>query len=257
MFLLTTKQHPHDEHVSVERPAAVTIPEKQDVFSPFLLVVKPGTVVRWQNQDSVSHIIMTTWDQSAFLNPQPFSLYAPARQTVSFTFSQPGIYDYFDNTQAKWDDADHRVAAHKGVPNFPLAMEGIIWVQGHIDGLPSAVTNLIPNGKDDFTSDFLAIQQGGTVSWHNADTDVHYISEVAGWSAPINGMTISALQIKGTQGMPPKGETKTITFAVPGLYYSYCSSHASLNELWHRAQALQDASEYPMAMEGFVLVVAR
>jgi plastocyanin len=235
--------------------AAVTIPEAQDVFSPFLLVVKPATVVTWQNQDTVSHIIMTTWDQSSFLNPEPFSLYAPARQNVSFTFTQPGVYDYFDNMQAKWDDTDHRVAAHKGVPNFPLAMEGIIWVQGHIDNLPFSVTNVIPNGKDDFTSDFLAIQQGGTVSWHNADTDTHFVSAVAGWSGLINAMNIGVQQIKGTQDMPPKGETKTITFTVPGLYYYYCSSHASLNETWHRAQAHQDASEYPVPMEGFVLVV--
>ena len=235
--------------------AAVTIPKGQDIFSPFLLVVKSGTSVTWQNQDTLSHIIMTTWDQSSFLNPQPCSLYAPAGQNVSFTFTQPGIYDYFDNTQARWDDADHRVAAHKGVPNFPLAMEGIIWVQGHTDGLSSTVTNAIPPGKDEFVSDFIAIQQGGTVSWHNADTDAHFVSEVPDWSAPINAVEIGALQIKGTEEMPPKGQTKTITFTVPGLYYYYCSAHASLNESWQRVQAHQNASEYPIPMEGFVLVV--
>ena len=67
-------------------------------------------------------------------------------------------------------------------------MEGIIWVQGPVSGLPSSATNTIARGKDDFTTDFLAITQGGTVSWHNADTDKHFIDLVYGWAAPITEM---------------------------------------------------------------------
>src|SRR5205807_1230330 len=97
--------------------------------------VQPDTIVTWQNNDTVSHTIMTTWDQSTFLNPQAFSLRAAAGQTASFTFTKPGIYDYFDNTRAKWVDAEQRVKANTGVPNFLLAMEGVIWVQGHMSCL--------------------------------------------------------------------------------------------------------------------------
>jgi plastocyanin len=60
------------------------------------------------------------------------------------------------------------------------------------------VTNVIPNGKDDFTSDFLAIQQGGTVSWHNADTDAHFVSAVPGWSGLINAMNIGVQLLKAS-----------------------------------------------------------
>lgn len=236
--------------------ASVTIPKGQGLFSPFILAVKPNTIVTWQNNDSVSHTIMTTWDQSTFLNPQAFSLRADAGQKVAFTFTRSGLYDYFDNTRAKWVDADQRVKANTGVPNFPLAMEGVIWVQGHMSGLPSSADNVIPNGKDEFTTDFIAIKQGGTVVWHNRDTDKHFVAVVYGWSVPINPADIGPYQIKGTQAAPPTGAIIAVTFTTPGLYYYYyCSAHADVNGTWHRAQARKDASEAPIPMEGFVLVV--
>ena len=234
--------------------ASVTIPQGQDLFTPFILAVQPDTIVTWQNHDTVSHTIMTTWDQSTFLNPQAFSLRAAAGQKASFTFTKPGLYDYFDNTRAKWVDVDQRVKANTGVPNFPLAMEGVIWVQGHMSGLPTSANNVIPKGKDEFTTDFIAINQGGTVFWHNSDTDKHFVAVVYGWSVPINPADIGPYQIKGTEAAPPTGATIAIPFTTPGLYYYYCSAHADVNVTWHRAQAHKDASEAPIPMEGFVLV---
>src|SRR5690349_772156 len=77
----TTRSNNTTPHI-----ASVNIPKGQQLFVPFILVVQPNTVVTWQNNDSVSHTIMTTWDQSTFLNPQAFSLVATAGQKVSFTF---------------------------------------------------------------------------------------------------------------------------------------------------------------------------
>jgi plastocyanin len=234
--------------------ASVAIPLGQELFSPFILVVQPGTQVTWQNNDDTAHTIVTTSNRSSFLNPQAFSLQAEADQNVSLTFTKPGIYNYFDKTQATWDNTDQRVKANQYEPNFPLAMEGIIWVQGPLSNLPSTTANVIPNGKDDFSTDFLAIRQGGTISWHNNDTDVHMIGLVAGWSAPINPVDIGNNQLNGTSAAPPHGETKTMTYTTPGLYYYYCSAHASIDTQWHRVQANTSASEYPIPMEGFLLV---
>ena len=236
------------------RTASVSIPRGQELFAPFILTVQANTVVTWQNNDSVSHTIMTTWDQSTYLNPQAFSLTAHARQKVSFTFTRPGVYDYFDDTQARWIDKDQRVKANLGVPNFPLAMEGVIWVQGHIPDLASSATNFIPSGKDDFTTDFIAIRSGGRVTWHNEDTDKHFISMVYGWSAPINAADLGPFQVDGTASAPPNGGITDVIFTTPGLYYYYCAAHADVNTTWHRAQAHKDASEAPIPMEGFVLV---
>ncbi len=235
--------------------ASVSIPKGQDVFTPFILAVQPNTTVTWQNNDTIAHTIMTTWDQSIYLNRQTFLLKAAAGQNVSFTFSKPGVYDYFDSTQAKWEDSDQRVKANTGAPNFPLAMEGIIWVQGHINNLPSSVSNVIPSGKDEFTSDFIAITQGGKVSWHNEDSDAHFLALVDGWSAPINPADSGPYKIEGTATAQPRGGMTVVPFSTPGLFYYYCSAHATINGTWHRVEAKKEASEAPIPMEGFVLVV--
>jgi plastocyanin len=239
---------------SAQSAPSVTIPLGQELFMPFIQVIRPRTTLTWQNQDSHSHTVMTTWDHSSFLNPEPFSLIVAPGKKASFTFTTPGIYDYFDNTQARWDGSDHRVVANKGGPLFPLAMEGIVWVQGSITGLPSTATNIIPGGKDEFSTDFIAIAQNGSMTWRNHDTDAHFVSLVDGWDAPVNAASLGVVEVKGTQDAPPVGGTATIQFHNPGLYYYYCTAHAAVNSSWHRAQALKVASEYPVPMEGFVLV---
>src|SRR5713101_6897848 len=46
----------------------VTIQEGQGLFEPFILAVQPNTTMTWQNHDTVAHTIMTTPDQTPFLN---------------------------------------------------------------------------------------------------------------------------------------------------------------------------------------------
>jgi plastocyanin len=238
----------------------VTIPRSQDIFEPFILEVQPNTTLTWQNNDSVAHVFMTTPDQNTFLNLEAFSLRVPAGGRVYFTFKQPGLYHYYDTTMATWDAADARVAAREGVPHFPLAMDGVIWVQGTISNLPSGASNHIPHGHDDFVSEFIALDPG-LVALHNLDTDPHFISDVSGWSASdnpsqagINPADIGLNRIDGTATIPG-GDTINLFFSTPGLYYYYCANHARINATLHRAEALLGASEYPIPMEGFVLVV--
>jgi len=227
------------------------------MFAPFLLVTQPNVPVTWQNDDGVGHVVQTTPQNTPFLNPSPFAFTVPPHSRATLTFSQPGLYDYYGSTKAGWDGDDNRDAANEGVPNFPLAMEGVIWVQGPIKGLATSVSNDIPK-KGESASDFLAIPVGGSVTWHNTDTDKHTVTEVAGWSGGVNPAKLTVDVIEGTLEAPPDGETKVATFAKPGLYYYYyyyyCAVHATVQGKWHRASATKDASEYPVPMEGFVLV---
>jgi plastocyanin len=232
----------------------VTIPQGEDVFEPFILTVSPNTTVTWQNKDTVAHTIITTPNQNNFLNLDAFSLNVGPGQSVKFTLKMTGLYHYYDNTMAKWDTTDMRVAANKGVPHYPIAMDGVIWVQGPISNLPSGGTNRIPNNHDDFVTEFLAVNQGGTVSWHNFDTDPHFLAEVPDLQAPINPAELGINRIAGTDEVPG-GDTVTLIFNTPGLYYYYCANHAKIDAPLHRAEALKNASEFPIPMEGFVLVV--
>jgi plastocyanin len=241
--------------VPAARITTIAIPRSQMLFTPFILAVQPGTRVNWQNEDSVVHIIVTTPDHTTFLNPQAVRLSVAAGKTIAFAFTRPGLYDYFDPTQANWNSANRRVSAHQGVPHYPLAMEGIIWVQGPLKDLSSPVINTIA-GRDEFSQDFTALPRGGTITWQNADQDKHIIAFVPGWQAPINPLNPGPIVLQGTHAQPGGG-TERLTLTTPGLYYYYCPIHASVQSAWKRAQAHKDASEAPIPMEGFILVTDR
>ncbi len=234
----------------------VTIPKGQGIFAPFILPVQLNTTVTWKNNDTVTHTILSTPNQSSFLNVNAITLNVTAGQSVKFTFTKPGLYHYYDNTMATWNAATSRVAANKGVPNYPLAMDGVIWVQGSINFLPSAATNHIPAGHDDFANEFTAINSGGTLSIHNFDTDPHFLAEVPDLPAPINPAELGINRIGGTDDVPG-GETITLFFTAPGLYYYYCPNHAVVEQSWHQTSAFKAASEYPIPMEDFVLVIGK
>lgn len=234
--------------------ATITIPHDQMLFRPFLLAIQPGTRVSWQNEDSVAHTIVTTATNTAVLNPQALRLSVAAGKTVSYALTRPGLYDYFDPTQANWNSTDQRVSARQEVPHYPMAMEGMLWVQGPLSGLSSPVTIIIP-GRDLFSQYAIALPQGGTAIWQNADQDEHRIAFVPGWQAPINPVNPGTLILKGRQTQPDGGRGR-LTFTTPGLYYYYCPLHASIQSTWKRAQAFKDASEAPIPMEGFILVTA-
>ena len=234
--------------------ASVTIPRAQDLFEPFILAIQPHTIVTWRNDDAVAHTFTTTPDHSAFLNPHSFSLTVAAGQSLQFTFTQPGLYHYYDTVAATWNTAFSRVAARKGTSHYPLAMDAVIWVRGLIGSLPTAALNHIPQGHDEFASEFIAISSPGAASWHNFDEDPHFFGLAPNWSAPINPVNVGLYRMAGTQDVPG-GQTVTILFNTPGLYYYYCRNHDRIDAATNRAQALSKASEYPLPMEGFVLVV--
>jgi plastocyanin len=234
--------------------ASVTIPRAQDLFEPFILAIAPHTLVTWQNNDTITHRFTTTPDHKTFLNPQSFSLTLVAGKSIQFTFTQPGLYHYYDTAAATWNTTFSRVAATKGTPHFPLAMDAVIWVRGPISGLPSTAINHIPEGHDEFASEFIAISSPGAASWHNFDEDPHFFGIVPNWPAPINPVDVGLYRMAGTQDVPG-GQTVTILFNMPGLYYYYCRNHDVIDVTTNRARPLTKASEYPLPMEGFVLVV--
>jgi plastocyanin len=213
-----------------------------------------GKTVTWRNDDTATHVVTTTAQQNRFLNRQDFSFCIPTGGQVQFTFSQAGLYHYYDTTMSTWNTTLSRAAAKKGTPHFPLAMDGVIWIQSAIPDLPTAAINHIPAGHDEFANEFLAIAQPGGVTWHNSDEDPHFVGLVGGWPTPVNPVDIGLYRIAGTDDVPG-GATVTVLFDTPGLYYYYCRNHDLVDPLTHRARALPKASEYPIPMEGFVLVM--
>ena len=233
--------------------AIITIARNQDLFEPFVLTVQPHTVVTWQNDDTVAHYITTTPQQNVFLNAQAFSLAVAASEHTTFVFTRPGLYHYYETTKDSWNSTFSRVVAGANLRHYPMAMEGVIWVQGTIRNLPTTTINFVLHGHDIFASEFLAITPDGAVTWHNLDEDPHFVGLVDGWSAPINPVDIGLYRIAGTDDIPG-GASVTVLFPIPGLYYYYCRNHDQMDVTTHRVRALMMASEYPIPMEGFVLV---
>jgi plastocyanin len=253
--LLFARQAAGTDHkpVKTTSPTLVTIPRSKNLFEPFILSVEPGTVVVWQNNDTQAHPFTTTPDRNAFLNRQSFSFDVSAGGSVHFTFTMPGLYHYFETRLDSWNSTFSRVVAGDKKINYPLSMEGIIWVQGPIANLPSTNLNFVLNGHDDFAYEFLAITRDGTVTWHNLDTNAHFVGETDGWSLPLNPADIGLYRIAGTNEVPG-GDFATIIFHTPGLYYYYCRNHAQVDPVDHRVTARAMSSEFPTPMEGFVLV---
>lgn len=243
-----------DKPVKTTSPALVTIPRSKNLFEPFILSVAPGTPVIWQNNDERAHPFTTTPDHNAFLNRQNFSFELAAGGSVHFTFTKPGLYHYFETRLDHWNNTFSRVIAGVEKINYPLSMEGVIWVQGPIAHLPSTNLNFVLNGHDDFAYEFLAVTRDGAVTWHNLDTGAHFIGEAEGWIAPINPAEIGLYRVAGTHE-EPGGAFSTILFHTPGLYYYYCRNHDTVDPVDHRVTVLAMASEFPIPMEGFVLVV--
>jgi plastocyanin len=233
--------------------ATVIIERGQDSFAPFILPVMPGTIVTWKNEDDAVHTFRTTPDKQSFLNPQSFSFMVQAGQQVAFRFTRPGIYHYYETTKGTWNATFSRVAANNGLRHYPLSMEGVIWVEGAIPGLPLSAYNYVVAGHDMFAHEFQAIAVKGAVTWHNLDSDPHFVGPVAGWSPPVNPVDMGLYRLAGTDDVPG-GESVSVIFTTPGLYYYYCRNHDLVDPRTNRVQARTMASEYPIPMEGFVLV---
>lgn len=236
-----------------ESSTTITLPQGQDQFEPFILAVQVNTVVAWKNEDAATHVFGTTPQHSSFLNPQTFSFQVNPGGEVIFHFTVPGIYHYYETGEDSWNATFSRVEALKGLRHYPLSMEGIIWVQGPLSGLPRSAINFAVQGHDMFATEFIAIATNSAVTWHNLGEDPHFVGLVAGWSAPINPVDIGLYRIAGTNDIPG-GDSITALFSHPGLYYYYCRNHDGVDALTHRAQPHAMASDYPIPMEGFVLV---
>src|SRR5260370_29818132 len=102
-------------------------------------------------------------------------------------------------------------------------MDGVIWVQGFIGDLPSGSTNHIPAGHDDFATEFVAITDIGTISFHNLDTDQNFVALVPDLPAPLNPGEIGIIRIVGADAVH-RGCTITINFQHTRYNYSSCAN---------------------------------
>ena len=84
-------------------PAAGTTVEvlvRDNIFTPFNLRIRPGVQVRWRNDGFSPHVITASDPKQNFhgAGGAPFGVASEhfrEQQLYTFTFTRPGVYDYY------------------------------------------------------------------------------------------------------------------------------------------------------------------
>jgi plastocyanin len=210
---------------------AVTIPG--DSYNPAVVVIDVGQTVTWVNKDTDPHVSTTVPG-----TPASFTLVHPAGKSASFTFTKAGIYPYYCLDHATFNPTLRRAVARKEADTFPVAMEGLIVVKGPgLTGAPSA-TIKIAGGP--YAPDIAVVRAGGKVTWINDDHTAHTAMFVG---AGTPKLTLAA------------GKSGSATFAKPGVYFFYDARFATYNAKLGLAAAKKGAPNFPVAMQGYVVVL--
>ncbi len=187
----------------------------------------------WINKDTDPHVSTTVPG-----TPAAFTLVHQAGKVVSHKFTKPGIYPYYCLDHATFNTALRRVQARKEADEFPIAMEGLIVVKG--PGLTGAPGVAVKIGADGYAPDVAAVRAGGKVTWVNDDRTEH-----------------TAIFVKA--GAPKltlaPGKSASATFAKPGIYFFYDERFATYNSKYGLAAAKKGAPHFPIAMQGYVVVL--
>jgi plastocyanin len=100
---------------------AATINISRGAFAPDIAVVQPGGKVTWTNGSTDAQAIVVNGADVPKLD-----LAAGKSQTA--TFAKPGIYLFYDERHATYNNKLGLAAAKTGAPNFPVAMKGYVIV---------------------------------------------------------------------------------------------------------------------------------
>ncbi len=214
-------------------------------FQPFLVTANLGDSIVWKNVDSHTHQIAAAIAPPS-LEGSRFPVSVEPNQTARATLTRAGIYDLYGADAATYDAKLGRVVAHKGEPPYPIPMEQILVVMGpaFTPAPKSGATVVAP--ADYFQPYVTVVQQGATITFHNADTDPHIAIATPG----------SPNRFPATPSIPG-GKSAPVTFSAAGVYQYYCALHATYRAAYQRSAANHDADAYPTAMEGVVVVLPK
>lgn len=222
---------------TVRAASSTTITMPADRFAPFAQTVSVGDTVTWQNKDTDLHTVVSVPANA----PDALNLTVKPGNSATFTFAKPGLYWYYCNLHATWDPDSGQVKALPTVDNPAEPMEGTILVLG--TGQASAPAPVVAPG-DTFTPFVTTVTTGSTVSWQNKDTDLHTVTSVPGNApAPIS------FNLKA-------GSSASMTFTEPGLYWFYCTLHATWDADSGQVEANSTSDEPSEPMMGVIAVLA-
>jgi plastocyanin len=196
---------------------AITVSTDVPAFTPRLVLAKPGQQISFTN-----HMNSTVELDTTRHAPQVERFSVPSGGTVQFSLARPGLYHFYDAASAHviaYVGENDVVNALPGAPNANLPSQGWMYVPDP-QGVPLNSFIHVPTGNDLLAVPAAVVQVGGSVSFHNQDTDAHNLVTDPADPAGV------AFELLGTDGEPSiHGAIRRITFTAPGLYHIYCSIH--------------------------------
>jgi plastocyanin len=95
LVLVSGALRPRSAVAAQEKPGAITVTIDNFSFAPMQLEIKAGTEVIWINKDDVPHTVVSD-DHKLFK-----SRALDTDEKFSFTFKDPGTYEYFCSVHPK------------------------------------------------------------------------------------------------------------------------------------------------------------
>ena len=204
---------------------APTCSQTNNCFNPSTITVPVGTTVTWNNHDKVSHTV-TSGNPSDNQTGTVFdSSLIPSGKSFSFTFKQPGTYNYFCQLHP-WmsgkvivTGGSSQTPAPTINPPTPQPMTFTTPATSAADvvtiSMGSAALTSCEQTGTCFKPDVLYVTPGTSVTWKNDDLISHNVS----YGAPVS----SSPSIFAGNMAP--GQSFSYTFANPGIYPYYDKSY--------------------------------
>jgi plastocyanin len=233
LALLLAGMTPYGPGTSIVQAAGATVTIPGDAYVPAAITIDVGQTVTWVNKDSDPHVSTTVPG-----TPAAFTLVHQPGKSASFTFTKAGIYPYYCLDHATFNTALGRPAARKESDTFPIAMEGLIVVKG--PGLTGQSSAAVKISGEAYTPDIVVVRAGGRVTWINADRTPH--------TAIFVGSDMPKLALAA-------GKSGSAEFTRPGVYFYYDERFATYNSRLGLAAAKRGAPHFPVAMQGYVVVL--
>ena len=91
-----TNMQPMGHETAAKEAAGTQVVIDNFSFTPAAITVAPGTQVTWTNRDDIPHTVVST-DKDKKIKSKALD----TNDTFSFTFTDPGTYDYFCSLHPK------------------------------------------------------------------------------------------------------------------------------------------------------------
>jgi plastocyanin len=175
-------------------------------YRPASIEITPGTTLRWVNQDVAPH---TVTDRAGRFD----SGIMATGDTFSFTFTQPGTYEYFCTLHPEMT-ATVVVRAPGGgevpPPEPPLVTQDPVDAPHHVAVAGEVTVDMLDN---EFGPTEVTVPAGTTVLWVNRGLIPH---------------TATALSGSFDSGIILPGETFAVTLDTAGTYEYHCTLHPGM-----------------------------